>query len=159
MIDWTDPDCRVSKYFTVQEAIGLPGWKRLADASDGFGTEQQDALVDLFKRMDKVREFLGVPIIVHCAYRPPVYNDLVGGARDSAHMARNIGKKKTVLIAACDWHPSYDGIVPEVACEQVKEVLPPLLEQWGLRMEAETTDWIHLDTKPVPNGGRRVFSP
>jgi hypothetical protein len=162
MIDWNDPTCKVSKYFTVKEAIYIPGWKRLADPSDGFGTDQQNALIDYFKKLDLVREFLEVPIIIHCAYRPPVYNSLISGASpDSAHMARNLARPgaRPILIAASDWHPRYPDLTVPESVQKAESLLVPRLDEFKLRMERSRGSWIHTDSRPVPKGGMRYFSP
>ena len=162
MIDWKDPESKVSRFFTVKEAIWIPGWKRLADASDGFGTDQEKALVDLFTRMDKVREFIDCPIIVHCAYRPPVYNSMIpGAAPQSAHMAKNLARadKRPSYLAACDWHPKMPGKSVQEAVEIVESMLVSKLEDFGLRMEKGRKTWIHTDTRPVQKGANRYFSP
>lgn len=162
MIDWNDPSCKISKYFTVKEAIYIPGWKRLADQSDGFGSDQQDALVDFFKRMDLVREYLAVPIIIHCAFRPPVYNSLIPyAAPESAHMARNLARAngRPILVAAADWHPKYPELSIPDGVAKAEALLVPKLEEFKLRMEKNRKTWIHTDSRPVPKGGNRYFSP
>ena len=154
-IDWTDPACKVSKYFTVYEAIYLPAWVSLAtDLTDDI----KEALVNLFEKMDAIREHLNVPLIVHVSFRPEKYNKLVGGAKHSAHMAR---KENGHLIAACDFHPSYKTMGRSESCTYAKELLQAKVASLGMRMEDNGKDagWIHLDTAPVPPGGHIFFKP
>ena len=157
-IAWDDPSCPVSRYFKVKDALYLPQWKRLATPDDGLTYQGMIALEDLFARMDQVRDFLGVPIIVHCAYRPPGYNALVGGAKGSCHMARI---DEGVKLAAVDFHAEVEQVGQAEGCDVVKDALKPRLEAFGLRMEdnGELATWVHLDTRPVRAGGHRVFKP
>ena len=159
MINWNDPKSMVSKYFSVREALWLPTWKRMASPSapgDALGTDAQIALQFLFQKMDIVRDFIGLPILVHVAFRPPAYNAEIGGAKESAHIAR------ADLIAAVDWGVSVmDELTPGESCETIRQALIPNLTGWGVRMEnnGETAPWIHVDTMPVPAGGHRYFLP
>lgn len=147
MIDWTDPKCQISKHFTVKEAIWFPQWNRLANLSDGLTDSVKQNLINMFQIMDVVREFIGKPINVHVAYRSEAYNSLVRGAKSSAHKALD-------NCAAVDWDAG------EV-CEDTRQKLMPMLEQWGLRMEDNGVDshWIHLDNRPLLPGGHRYFKP
>lgn len=143
MIDWLNRSCKITEYFTVEEAIWLPSWNRLATPLDGLDHVVKDSLCALFIKMDKVREYLGVPIIVHVAYRPKSYNEFVRGAKNSAH----------ILGRAVDWSCSID-------CDAVREKLLPKLEGLGMRMENKPkSNWVHLDTMPVKEGGNRFFRP
>jgi hypothetical protein len=159
MIDWNDPKAMVSKHFCVREALWLPTWKRLASPTapgDALGLDAQGALIFLFQKMDIIRDFIGLPILVHVAFRPPVYNQEIGGAPNSAHIAR------ADLIAAVDWSVSVmDDLTPGESCETIRHALIPNLEGWGVRMEknGNTAPWIHIDTMPVPAGGNRYFLP
>lgn len=143
-IKWTKANEKLSQYFTVGEAIFLPQWNRLATEKDGLGPAQQANLVMLMVAMDKVRAFVGKPIVVHCAFRPYSYNKLVGGAPKSAHIAAQ----------AIDFH------VVGLECDAVRKMLLPKLEEWGFRMEdLPGSTWVHLDMRPVPKGGTRYFKP
>jgi len=145
MIDWNDPASQVSKYFTVKEAIWLPSWNRLATYEDGLTDQVKQTLTDFLNtKMDGVREFLGSPIHVHCCYRPPAYNQLIGGSAKSAHMA---------LIGAA----AIDFDIGE-PCDHTRAKLLTELTPRGLRMENNPgSKWIHLDNAPpIPN---RYFKP
>lgn len=63
----------MSRYFTPREL-----------RSKGNG----DLLVnwDALKALNLLRQVWGGPLIVHSAYRDPLHNQSVGGARDSLHM-------------------------------------------------------------------------
>lgn len=95
--------------------------------------------------MDVVRDFLDVPIFVSVAYRPEKYNELIGGASDSAHLCMH-------NYAAVDWACS-------IPCPEVRLRLLPRLEEWGLCMEDNGLgNWVHLDNKPPRQTGR-FFKP
>lgn len=157
-IDWTDPTCPVSSYFTVKEAVWLPKWGRLASHGDGLDTEACNALVMLFQRMDQVREFLDRPIHVHVAYRPRPYNLEVGGVPESCHMAR---RENGALVAAVDWDARIDEDFMGESCDDVRSLILPKLDEWNLRCEdnGPGSPWLHLDTRiPLP-GHSRFFRP
>lgn len=158
MIDWTDPKAEVSKYFTVREALFLPKWARLASQADGLNLDAQVALQALFLKMDVVREFLNCPILVHVAYRPTAYNLEIGGAKNSAHIA---GLEHGTSVAAVDWSADLGEDSAGENCDALRAHILPQLEEWGLRMEDNppTSPWIHLDSRPVPEGGSRYFKP
>jgi hypothetical protein len=159
-VNWTDPGCLVSKYFTVHDAIYLPKWNRLANEADGLLDEQKTAIFEYFEKLDKVREILGVDIITHCGYRPPAYNKLIKGAKESAHMARFLKDygKKGGYCAASDWHPLFPKSITE-ACDLAREYLRPHLQKLGLRMEDNPgSSWVHTDSKPLAYG-KLFFKP
>lgn len=160
MINWSNTLDKISRYFQVHEGLFLPRWNRLANESDGLTEDSKTGLMSLFQKLDQVRDLLGVPIIVHCGFRPPKYNLLVCGAENSAHIARMIlvdGKK--YYIAAVDFHPLFSGLEIGAQCDKGKKMIESELESLGLRMEqnGEGAPWIHLDSRPVPSGGDRVF--
>jgi Peptidase M15 len=151
-IDWGDPACPISTYFTVKDAIWLPSWSRLATAADGLDDDVKRRLFFfLTGAMDDLRAALGKPIVTHVTYRPPAYNVLVGGAKGSAHQC--LGE-----WAAMDWH--LQGSEGEVGCGRVRQRILDLgmLEHLGLRMEDRPgSDWVHTDSHPV--GTARFFKP
>jgi len=147
IIDWTNPDQKISTYFTVKDAIWLPKWNRLANDSDGLNADVKMALLAFFAKMDVVRAFFNKPIIVHCAFRPFAYNKLVYGAKRSAHLCNG-------PWAACDFH------IVGVTCDAARKLLVPKLEEWGMRCENKFgSNWIHLDNKPLEPRGNRFFIP
>lgn len=143
-IDWTNPKVKISKYFTVKEALYLPSWNRLANESDGLTDEIKNNLVILFNKLDKVREYFQKSINVHVTYRPEEYNKLIGGAPMSAH---KIGK-------ACDFD------ISGMNCDEVRNKIMDnsLLDIWNLRMEhLDGSNWIHLGNDY--KNGNRYFIP
>jgi hypothetical protein len=145
-IDWTNPGCKVSKYFTVHEMIYLPTWKRMANESDGLNEDIKESLIKLGQKMDTVREYFDKPINVHVTYRPLEYNKAIGGALHSAHSDG----------AAMDFD------IMGMTCDEVRKELVDrnLLETWAMRCEkAPGTNWVHLDYRALKPGGNRYFIP
>lgn len=143
-IDWTNPKDKVSNHFTIREALWLPQWNRLADASDGLDKQIKLNIIELANRMDSIRELLAAAINVHCWYRPSDYNELVKGATNSSH---KLGK-------------AVDFDVTGFTCDQIRTKLEPHLEFYQLRMEQMPGGtWVHLDTRDPGPSGHRFFKP
>lgn len=94
-------------------------------------------------KMELVREELDSGIIIHVWIRPVLnnpdssfhgqdYNELVGGAPQSGH-------KKGMAV---DWHPL------KMTCDSAKAKLISKLKDFDIRMEKDTTNWIHTDILP-----------
>lgn len=140
-IDWSNPSSKISKHFTVKEACWLPSWKVLHIPTE----DEKSNIIKQAAKMDLIRDFLGVPINVHCWIRPILnnpmsehngqdYNALVRGAKNSAH---KIG-------LATD----YDA--QGLNCDDVREKLEPKLIEWQIRMERMPGgNWVHNDCVPV----------
>jgi hypothetical protein len=146
VVDWSNPACKVSKYFTVNEMLYLPTWKRLANEGDGLDDEIKANLIGLAQKMDTVREYFDKPINVHVTYRPTEYNKAIGGALRSAHSE---GK-------ACDFH------VMGMTCDEIRDeiVAKGLLDLWEMRCEKKPgSNWVHLDYRELKTGGNRYFIP
>ena len=162
-IDWTNRNASVSKWFRVKDAIFLPRWGRLADDSDYLDDNAKEALVDIFERLDTIYiDILKVKPIIHVAFRSPKYNNLLGGAVGSAHIARTIRNDQIVKhIAAIDFSVNlYPEKSIEENCDLARELLLPHIEALDLRMEDNpSSNWIHIDTKPIINNGNRFFKP
>lgn len=156
VVNWADPNSKISKYFTVREAITLREWKRLANESDGLNDTVKANLISIFQKLDVIREFLGRPIFVKSAYRPSAYNVAIGGSKQSAHMA---DKDYGAVDFWCD--QDGDGDKDGEDYDLIKEKLMPKLAGWGLRMEdnGKGARWVHVDSKPVPQGGNIFFKP
>lgn len=150
-VDWTNPAVKISRHFTVKEALWLHQWECMHTPSE----EEKKQILNHAQNMDKVGDILGM-LIVHCWIRPILnnpasphhgqdYNALVKGAKNSAH---KYGK-------AVDFNPLVG------TCDEGKEILIPKLEELGLRMEdlPPGSNWIHLDCNELAPGGHRLFKP
>lgn len=155
-IDWTDPNCKISKYFTVREAILLRNWNRLGNEQDGLSVVVKNNLLSIFSIMDKIREILGVPVYIKSAWRPKKYNVEIGGATKSSHMADD---KAAAVDFWCDLDGDNDKDGDD--CDKIKAILMPKLQELGIRMEdnGKGARWVHIDNKAVPPKGNRFFKP
>lgn len=144
VIKWDDPKCMISLHFTVKEALWLPQWHRLANESDGLTDEIKENLITLCQKLDIMRNFFDKPINIHVMFRPPEYNKLIGGAKNSSHC---LGKAVDFDIIGLD-------------CDTVRKMIMDAnkLEEWKMRMEdLPGSPWIHLDITPII--AHRFFKP
>jgi hypothetical protein len=146
-INWNDPKSFISKYFTVGEATYLPRLKMHYKPSEA----DKSNILKLALILDQVRDIVGKPFIVNVWIRPTItmpdgraidYNAMIGGAANSAHKTGE----------------AVDFNVAGVPAEAARAVIVPHLEALGLRCE-DGVAWIHLDCRPVPPGGHRLFKP
>lgn len=151
-IDWNNPKSMLSTHFNVHETTYLPSWDIFHLPSE----KEKDNILKMVEKMELVREYLGNPIHVHCWIRPKIvnnpkshfngknYNQAVRGAPGSAHCEG----------LATDFH------VSRMTCSEVRTVLLPKLEEFGIRMENINSEgWVHLDCRnPLP-GKSRFFRP
>lgn len=141
-VDWSDPKSKISKYFTVGEALYIPQWKCYHIPSE----EEKANILRHAQNMDKAHDALGAACVVHCWIRPKVlncptspnhggdYNALCGGAKASRH----------IFGDATDYHSV------GMSCDDARARLEPRLEEFGMRMEkAPGTNWVHNDSGPV----------
>lgn len=87
---------KISKYFTMGEAVNSSIAKRRGIANVPNGREQMNIRYTA-QRLDEVRRILGRPVIVTSWYRSRQLNRAVGGSRTSAHregLAADIMLKK-----------------------------------------------------------------
>lgn len=159
-IDWTNPGSKISKYFTVGEAIYLREWKRLATEADGLTLDRKVAIVFFALTVaDPVREFLDVPCITKSWFRPDQYNVEIGGAPLSSH--RILAPLKGVC--AWDFWTDIDGNGTRDGydCDAIKAKLMPALKRLGIRMEdnGKGAKWVHIDNNIYPLGRALFFKP
>jgi hypothetical protein len=140
-VDWTNPESKVSKYFTVRECLWLPSWQVIHIPSE----DEKANILKQAEKMDLIRVFLDAPIRIHCWIRPILnnpaspnhgkdYNAFVKGAKNSAH---KIG-------LATDWDAH------GISCDDARTKLEPKLEEWQIRMERMPGgNWVHNDSAQV----------
>ena len=73
---------QLSDHFSLEELTTT----QVRGASNEPSSKILETLTDTAKRMERVREILGQPIIVTSGYRSPLVNKIVGGSMYSAHM-------------------------------------------------------------------------
>ena len=140
-VNWAMPDGKLSKYFTVKEALWLNSWSKMAlpDA------EQRENIYRMALKMDEIRAFLGVPLHVTSWLRPEEYNAFIGGAKRSHHM-------KGLAV---------DFVSRRMTAEAMRQKLLPKLEELGIRMEDNKHigkgNWVHVDLGDVIS--KRFFKP
>lgn len=150
---WGDPESKISKWFSVHEALWLPSWQRYATESDGLNWQVKSAIIQFAVNvMDPARELLGVPLVIHCWYRPLAYNKYIGGAENSAHQCLG------------NWGAAdFSGYLPGSdsrweSCNKMRALLIADLVRLNARMEnAPDTSWVHLDNHPI--SATRYFKP
>jgi peptidoglycan L-alanyl-D-glutamate endopeptidase CwlK len=98
-IDWKNPKCKVSRYFTVGEVT--QGDPRRIPAK---GSTVEANILRLAAELDKVREAWGTPIGVTSWYRPPAVNQEVGGVANSQHIP-GLAADIYTMDAPDQWHP------------------------------------------------------
>lgn len=94
--------------------------------------DQMIELMGLVPVLQWVHINTGKPIIVTSGLRPPLYNELIGGASKSAHQ----------------YGRAIDFMVDGMKSSDVRVILEPKLEGFGIRMERETVH-VHIDSMPV----------
>lgn len=80
-IDWSNPNCPISDFFTVVEVTkGDPA------RTPTIGSQEEKNILALAIELDKLRKAFGHPLGVTSWYRPPAINKAVGGVPDSQHI-------------------------------------------------------------------------
>jgi len=153
-IDWSDKNSSLTPHFRVHEALWLPSWRVYHEPSE----EEQSEIVKTANIMEAIREYLQLPINVHCWMRPTAVN-APGTSWDGKNYNEFVGSKAShsphIFGRAVDFHVSgHQG--PE-ECEKIRQRLMPKLEEWEIRMEDIDGAWIHIDTNPVSS--QRFFKP
>ena len=181
MIDWSDPKCPISKYFTVHDALYLKSWGvyHIPTGSEIRG------ILSLAPIMDEVWEAFG-EIERHCWIRPLKahfkgnltiklnkkdpkyqmkkqalidlnYNAFIGSTAPSG--AHPLGRGLDFnfkYFEGKEFNTLKDKEKIE-ACRQMRLKLIPVLEKLGLRLENIVGTWLHLDNMPVKFN--RFFKP
>lgn len=138
-MNWLDPKEKISNHFTVKEACWLPSWGKLYSPT----AQEQTNILKTAAIMDKIRDLLEKPIIIHCWIRPVAYNKAIGGAPASMHISG----------LAADFDAGEN-------CDITRTALLPYLSKWRIRMEnMPGGPWVHIDLKPINVDSQRYFKP
>lgn len=153
-LDWSNPESQISAHFTVHDATYLPSWGVYHTPSD----QEKENILALAAKLELVRAYLGNnDVNVNCWIRPTIvvcenpryngknYNQLIGGAQNSAHISG----------MACDF------TVSRITCDDARFLLEDQLDILQMRMEKKPgSSWVHLDIRqPAYPDGRRYFTP
>ena len=134
-LDQSLPGC---KNFTWREALYCPRWNIHAVPT----ADVIRRITNFAPKVQIVRDFLGLPMLTESWWRPPKYNALIGGAQFSEHMDGG----------------ALDFKCPGMSGDQLRHMLQPKLEEFGLRMEdLPGASWVHIDDKEP--GNKRFFKP
>ncbi len=94
-----------------------------------------DNLERLARAMQRIRDFLGEPVVISSGYRSRELNDLVGGVPTSHHR----------FAAAADWICPAFGSPLECA-----DAIEPHMDLWGIcQLIHEHSRWVHCSILPV----------
>jgi hypothetical protein len=142
-IDWENINSKITDHFTVEDALWLHKWNRLANEFDGLTDELYADLIDTFNMAEDVRDLLDSPMKITSGFRPPTYSILVGGNDHDPH----------TRALAIDFIPLI------LSTDQAKGLLLPKLDSLEIRMEnnGRGSSYIHVDRSPVVHN--RFFLP
>jgi hypothetical protein len=125
-----------SKYFKTSEYL------KDREIEYPLSPEFKENMKALLDKLDVVRVDWGRPLLISSGYRPGRYNQVVGGAKNSAHLS-------------CEAVDVLDrtGDLADFLTED-------RLIAYGLYLEnpARTPGWCHLQTRATKSGAR-IFNP
>lgn len=129
-----------SAFFRWREAVFLHKWNL-----HGYPPPDIHKNIIWFAKnvADPIRNYFGKPVVTESWWRPPSYNEFIGGAKESGH------------LSAIAW----DFRVLTIPPSEVQAFLKPRLEHLNIRMELDTITWTHVDSKKVLEGQSRTFKP
>lgn len=176
-IDWSRTDSKISKHFSVGEATHLESWNAYHQPSEDEKAAIAGVAPKIEKALDIVAKETGkeVHVNVHAWIRPEHanipghphngedYNRYIYETQVWNNLSPEERAKKVVPASphrtghAVDFHVI--GFEGRDGCAKIRAMLLPHLEELGLRMENLNGGWVHLDDKPVPEGGHRFFKP
>lgn len=125
--------------FWWYEALRLPKWGIHCWPKN---LEHRDNIIRTARKLELIRGVIGKPMVITSWYRPVVYNKLIGGASNSAHIDG----------LACDF------VVRGMTIEDATFILKSKLDHLKIRMEDHSGNWLHIDLRE-PGPGGRFFKP
>lgn len=169
-VDWSNMSAKISKYFTVKDALWLPSWSVAHVPSE----EEKANILRVAKKLDIVREFLNEPLTVHVWMRPGQVNapgtewhgkDYNTYVYETFVWKGLTAEQKANKVAPNSPHKNGDAVDFSVQgkrtpkdCNNYRAKLVPKLEEWDVRLENNKDgNWLHIDVRPVKNS--RFFNP
>lgn len=151
-INWEDPRCKISKYFSVKDSCYLNSWGVLHKPSD----QEKENILKMAIIMDKVRDSFNSPIVVSCWIRPILNN------RKSKHHGQdyNLAIHGALHSAHKDGR-AVDFVIYGENSDKIRQMILDrgLLEDLSIRLEdLPKANWIHLDCAWV-EGKDHFFKP
>lgn len=115
---------KISKYFSDTEFMSKDG--------DNSSTPFPKTIVSpkLLELLDKIREEIGVPVLVNSGYRSPTHNKAVGGVSNSQHV---FGTAADITIK------------DKTKLKQLKEICDRLNPNGGVGLNYNT--FVHVDVR------------
>lgn len=129
----------ISKYFNLSEATKSNTAEKHKLDNDPDEVNILVAIVRTAIKMDRVREFFGLPITPSSWYRNLLVNKFVGGVPNSQH-----AKGEAV-----------DFGVPGLTPEQVCLALIPLMGEFEIDQLILEPSWVHISFNTYPSGQRK----
>jgi hypothetical protein len=128
-----------TRSFTWHEALWCSKWQ-----CHVLPTEQQyDEIIKIAYKLQQIRDYFGRPLKIKSWLRPKLYNELIGGAKNSYHC-------KGMAV---------DFVVEGLDCDEVRIRLIDRLDELKIRLEnLPGSDWAHADNGEVGKSGR-FFTP
>ena len=136
-------DDKITEHFVWREVLFLPKFKLYCYPD----LEQYNNLKLTVAKLELIRSLVKCPIKITSGLRPGIYNSYIGGAKQSTH---KVGLAADFIVNGFDTYS---------ACNHVRNVLIPYLDEFQIRLEdMSTANWIHIDLRgPGPAG--RFFKP
>lgn len=166
-IDWNNPEVKISRYFTVKDALYLNSWKTYHMPTE----DQKVAILGIAKNADKALDYisqkLGKPVVptVHAWIRPEQancpnspyngqnYNTWIYKNEVWKNLTEEEKAKKHVPLSphrtghAIDFHiVGFEGIE---GCAKIRAMIVEELEELQIRMEDIVGAWVHWDNLAV----------
>lgn len=136
---------KLTKHFTLAELTVSNKAKKLGLDNTPNGPALYQ-LTKLAEMLERVREKLGMPIIVTSAYRAPAVNKAVGGRTSSDHIR---GMAADIVVLGMSAHALAKAIEPHMAEYGIGQLI---LE--GIKGK----QWVHVSTDPVEKLVNRVLT-
>ena len=136
---------QLSRYFTLEELTHSDIAVR-KNIDNTPNAEQLSNLTDLAQKADRVREFLGKPMLVSSGFRSPKVNAAVGSKPTSAHClgyamdftCPSFGTPREIFETLKNFNCGYDQLILEFP-------------------DATNRGWVHISFEPRERGQKLVY--
>jgi len=133
---------KLTDHFSVEEFTASDTAARLG-IDNSLPADLTAIAIETAQMMERIRSFLGVPILVTSGYRCPELNAAIGSTSTSDH----------IKAMACDFKvPNYGTPI------DVCRALLPELDNFGVGQIIYENTWIHVSTRKQDKPINRVLS-